>query len=120
MNLLPLPAFTDNYIWMLHDAQRALVVDPGAAAPVLQALQQHGLQLQAILVTHHHGDHVGGVAQLRAATGAPVFGPAQETIPGPYTPLTAGQPCHALDLAWQVLDVPGHTAGHIAYFCPDV
>ena len=120
MNLLPLPAFTDNYIWMLHDAQRALVVDPGAAAPVLQALQQHGVQLQAILVTHHHGDHVGGVAQLRAATGAPVFGPAQEAIPGPYTPLTAGQPCHALGLAWQVLDVPGHTAGHIAYFCPDV
>ena len=72
MNLLPLPAFTDNYIWMLHDGRQAMVVDPGDSTPVLQALQQTGVQLQAILVTHHHADHVGGVDALRNATGAAV------------------------------------------------
>ena len=70
MKLIPLPAFADNYIWMLHDGHTALVVDPGDAQPVLAALQREGLQLQSILVTHHHADHTGGVAGLRQATGA--------------------------------------------------
>ncbi|RZJ58955.1 MAG: MBL fold metallo-hydrolase, partial [Acidovorax sp.] len=83
MNLLPLPAFTDNYIWMLHDGRHAIVVDPGDSAPVVQALQRLGVQLQAILVTHHHADHVGGVDALRDATGAVVYGPARERIPEP-------------------------------------
>ena len=118
--MLPLPAFADNYIWMLHDGREALVVDPGDAAPVLQALQNLRLQLQAILVTHHHGDHVGGLAQLHAATRAPVYGPARETIPGPFTGLSQGQALDLLGCSWQVLDVPGHTAGHIAYYAvPD-
>ena len=77
MKLLPLPAFADNYIWMLQSSQGAIVVDPGDADPVLQALQRTGLPLRAILVTHHHGDHVGGVQALRQATGANVFGPAR-------------------------------------------
>ena len=72
MNLLPLPAFTDNYIWMLHNGHQAIVVDPGDSAPVLQALKDLHLTLQAILVTHHHADHVGGVDALRDATGAVV------------------------------------------------
>lgn len=117
MNLLALPAFSDNYIWMLHDARQAVVVDPGQAEPVLQALAAQGLQLQAILVTHHHADHVGGVNALRQATGAAVFGPARERIPEPFAPLSQGQQVSALGLDFQVLDVPGHTAGHIAYFC---
>ena len=70
MKLIALPAFADNYIWLLHKDRHALVVDPGDAAPVQAALQAHGLQLQAILVTHHHADHVGGVDVLRRATGA--------------------------------------------------
>ncbi|WP_053845274.1 hydroxyacylglutathione hydrolase [Paracidovorax avenae] len=115
MNLLPLPAFTDNYIWMLHDGRSAAVVDPGEAGPVLQALQHHGLALQAILVTHHHGDHVGGVAALRDATGAPVYGPARESIPQPAQPLADGDTLQVLGLQFSVIDVPGHTAGHIAY-----
>jgi hydroxyacylglutathione hydrolase len=120
MNLLPLPAFSDNYIWMLHDARHAIVVDPGDAAPVLQALQAHGLELQGILVTHHHHDHVGGVSVLQQATQAPVFGPAREKIPLNMQGLGQGQQVSLLGLSWQVLDVPGHTAGHIAFYCADV
>jgi hydroxyacylglutathione hydrolase len=119
MNLLALPAFTDNYIWMVHDGQRALVVDPGDAEPVFHALQHHGLQLEAILVTHHHADHVGGVDALREATGATVYGPARERIPAPLCPLGQGDRMTALGIAFEVFDVPGHTAGHIAYFAPD-
>jgi hydroxyacylglutathione hydrolase len=117
MDLIPLPAFADNYIWMLHDGQRALVVDPGDAEPVFGALQRLGLQLQAILVTHHHADHVGGVDKLRNATGAHVFGPARERIPEPLEKLTDGAQIKAMGLAFDVIDVPGHTAGHIAYYC---
>ena len=119
MNLLPLPAFADNYIWMLHDGRQALVVDPGDSAPVLQALQQLGLQLQAILVTHHHADHVGGLDALRSATGAAVYGPARENIPGPLQQLMHGNTVEALGLRFEVIDVPGHTAGHIAYYSAD-
>ncbi|MFT3721393.1 hydroxyacylglutathione hydrolase [Pseudorhodoferax sp.] len=124
MELVALPAFADNYVWMLHDGQAALVVDPGDAGPVFEALQRCGLQLRSILVTHHHADHVGGVAALREATGAQVFGPAREHIPEPLVRLSGGDrlaPGPAtLGLAFEVIDVPGHTAGHIAYWCADV
>ena len=116
MNLSALPAFADNYIWMLHDGTQAVVVDPGDAAPVLQALQAQGLQLAAILVTHHHADHVGGVDALRPHLQGPVWGPAHENIPKPYTPLNDGDVLTVLGRRFQVIDVPGHTAGHIAYF----
>ncbi len=115
MNVLALPAFDDNYIWLLHDGTNAAVVDPGDADPVNEALDRLGLRLQAILVTHHHPDHVGGVDELRSRLDGPVFGPARERIPVPFTPL--GQ-CDSFDLLGQrfdVLDVPGHTSGHIAY-----
>jgi hydroxyacylglutathione hydrolase len=119
MFLIPIPAFTDNYLWLLHDGQRALIVDPGDAFPVLQALKDNQLQLESILVTHHHADHTGGVDALREATGARVFGPAHEQIPGPFTPLVDGDTVHVLGLDFQVIDVPGHTAGHIAFFTPE-
>ena len=117
MNLIPLPAFTDNYIWLLHSGHHTIVVDPGDAQPVLSALQQYGLQLDAILVTHHHADHVGGVDVLREATGARVWGPARERIPEPLLRLHYGDTVVELGLTFSVMDVPGHTSGHIAYFC---
>ena len=120
MELIALPAFEDNYLWLLHDGHQALVVDPGDAAPVDGALRRLGLRLAAILVTHHHGDHTGGVAALREATGAQVFGPARERIPEPFTPLAGGDRIEVLGTAFRVIDVPGHTAGHIAYFADDV
>jgi hydroxyacylglutathione hydrolase len=119
MNLVALPAFTDNYIWMLHDGARAVVVDPGEAPPVLRALDELALQLAAIVVTHHHGDHVGGVDALRARLpdgAGPVWGPAREAIPPPCTPLVGGDAVDLLGTRFEVIEVPGHTAGHIAFF----
>ena len=120
LTLIPIPAFNDNYLWLLHDGQKALVVDPGDAAPVRRVLQELQLTLDAILVTHHHSDHTGGVDTLRDETGAKVFGPAYENIPKPFTPLSEGQIASAMGLDFQVIDVPGHTSGHIAYYAPDV
>ena len=116
MNLSALPAFADNYIWMLHDGTQAVVVDPGDATPVLQALQTQGLQLAGILVTHHHPDHVGGIDALRPHLQGPVWGPARENIPKPCTPMNDGDVISVVGQRFQVIDVPGHTAGHIAYF----
>ena len=116
MNLIALPAFSDNYIWMLHDGSRAIVVDPGDAAPVAAALGERQLSLAAILVTHHHSDHVGGVDALRPLLQGPVYGPRRERIPAPFTALDDGDSIEVLGLRFEVIDVPGHTAGHIAYF----
>ncbi len=119
MNLLALPAFADNYIWMLHDGASAAVVDPGEAGPVHEALDRLGLQLAAILVTHHHADHVGGVDALRARLRGPVYGPASKTIPEPVHRLIEGEQIEVLGLCFDVIDVPGHTVGHIAYMQAD-
>jgi hydroxyacylglutathione hydrolase len=119
MNLLPLPAFEDNYVWLLHDGNgRALVVDPGDPAPVQQAMQTLGVQLQGILVTHHHADHTGGINVLHQTTGAPVYGPKTESIAGLTQPVQGGDTIQVLGVDFVVMDVPGHTLGHIAFYAP--
>jgi hydroxyacylglutathione hydrolase len=113
-----LPAFSDNYIWLLQDPERrhCAVVDPGDAAPVEAWLAANpDWQLSDILITHHHFDHVGGIERLKAATGARVLGPANEKIPGRDLALHDGDQVDVLGQRFSVYAVPGHTLGHIAY-----
>jgi hydroxyacylglutathione hydrolase len=118
LNIVPVRAFKDNYIWVIRDdAGQAAVVDPGEAGPALDYLSSEGLTLAAILITHHHPDHVGGVPRLLEEHDVPVFGPGAERVPGMDQPVEGGATAtiDAMGLAFQVLDIPGHTAGHIAY-----
>jgi hydroxyacylglutathione hydrolase len=116
--IIPIRAFADNYIWTMREGASAVVVDPGEAAPVLDYLDREGLSLTAVLATHHHNDHVGGIAALLQRFPVPVFGPARETIPGRTRALGEGDEVDVpgLPARFRVLDIPGHTAGHIALF----
>ncbi|HEY4540913.1 MAG TPA: hydroxyacylglutathione hydrolase [Noviherbaspirillum sp.] len=118
LHVLTVPAFQDNYLWLIHDGTRAAVVDPGDAAPILAALDEHRLALAAILLTHHHADHVGGVGRLLQHAAVPVFGPAHDGIEEVTQPLADGArfAVPGLDLQLDVMAVPGHTRGHIAYY----
>lgn len=121
MQVITVPAFTDNYIWLISNDERkqVAIVDPGDASPVLAELRQRDMQPVAILITHHHRDHVGGIdALLQAYPGLPVYGPARENIPHLTNPLTEGQTVAlaTLGLAFTIMELPGHTAGHIAYY----
>jgi hydroxyacylglutathione hydrolase len=120
LSVLAIPAFQDNYLWLIHDGVHAAVVDPGDAAPVLAALAKHRLSLVAILLTHHHADHVGGVPELLRNFKVPVFGPHNESIPDITNPVAEGDEVSLprLPLQLDVLEVPGHTLDHIAYFSP--
>lgn len=118
MKIVPIPAFEDNYIWLICEGHLAAAVDPGDAEPVLDYIGLHGLQLEAILNTHHHGDHTGGNKDLLKHATVPVYGPRHENIPGLTHPVGAGDIVRLPGLLtdFSVLDVPGHTAGHIAYY----
>ncbi|HXK57863.1 MAG: hydroxyacylglutathione hydrolase [Gammaproteobacteria bacterium] len=124
LEINPISAFSDNYIWLLRrpGGAFAAVVDPGDAVPVIQRLRQDGLSLEAIMITHKHGDHVGGVKELkRIWPEAVVYGPAGEPIPALERALTDGDQIKLDGVAAEflVLDVPGHTEGHIAYLGQD-
>ncbi len=118
LQIHPVPAFSDNYIWLLDDAQgNALAVDPGDARPVIDWLASRSLRLSCILVTHHHPDHTGGVADLLEHFGPlPVFGPAQSPYAGVSHAVAAGEHLELLGKTARVLAVPGHTLDHIAFF----
>ena len=117
-NIVPVSAFTDNYIWVIHDQYHAAVVDPGEAKPVLDFLEQKKLKLTAILNTHHHIDHVGGNLKLLQQFQVPVYGPGSESISTVTHCLKEGDSVYLseLSLRLSILDIPGHTAGHIAYY----
>jgi len=119
INVTAIPAFADNYIWLISTSgNQCAVVDPGDAGPVVQVLERHGLELAYILITHHHADHIGGVRQLVSAYGAKVFGPHEGRIPGQDQSFGEGQTVQlpSLELEFRVIEVPGHTASHIAFF----
>ena len=119
----PLRAFKDNYVWLLHrpDCSAAVVFDPGEAAPVVAALEQHGLKLAAIIVTHHHWDHVNGVSEIVKRYSVPVYGPGTESIPERTHAVGDGDVLRIaeLELKLHALLVPGHTSGPIAYHAED-
>ena len=120
LQVWPIPAFDDNYIWCIHDGKSALVVDPGDAAPVLEYLEQAHLSLKGILVTHHHADHTGGIISLLNALGnqIPVYGPFGDNIPGRTQIAKEGDKIEIASprISLTVYEVPGHTLSHIAYF----
>jgi hydroxyacylglutathione hydrolase len=128
---VPIPALTgtyDNYIWITHDRENAIVVDPGDAAPVLEYLQKNQLNLCAILITHRHNDHIAGISKLVEVYNTRVYGPRSELIPGITDVVTEGNVVKIQELALQfdVISIPGHLPDHLAYignggvFCGDV
>lgn len=128
LEIKSIPAFNDNYIWLIHNSELGCaVVDPGDATPVLHYLKQHGFTLEAILITHHHNDHIGGVPDLvRAYPNANVVGPQHEPIPTLTHPVDEGDQIELFGERFHVITLPGHTLGHIGYvgdgklFCGDV
>ena len=117
-DIIKISAFTDNYIWLLRQGTSALVIDPGDAAPVLDVLKREGLTLDAILITHHHQDHQGGILALLENYPAAVYGPGNESITALTQPLHGGETLRMrpFNSEFRVIAVPGHTRGHLAYY----
>lgn len=118
LEIFPIPAFSDNYIWLIQRGAHAAVVDPGDAAPVLETLKRLSLELSAILITHHHSDHVGGVPDLLKHSPVQVYAPKHGHYDFPHQPLAENDVVHlaVLDLEFTVMEVPGHTLDHVAYY----
>ncbi|MGR5066375.1 hydroxyacylglutathione hydrolase [Photobacterium sp. DNB22_13_2] len=127
LTIKSIPAFNDNYIWLIHSPDNhCVVVDPGDATPVLELLEKEELELDAILITHHHNDHIGGISELkRRYPNIHIVAPSAEPIPGVSQSVDDGDQVEIFGERFMVLGVPGHTAGHVAYvgdgklFCGD-
>ncbi|KTC67910.1 hydroxyacylglutathione hydrolase (glyoxalase II) [Legionella birminghamensis] len=123
MKIIPVSAFSDNYVWTLVDEeqQSAICVDPGQAEPVLNYLKAHRLQLDGILLTHHHADHISGVPELADAfPSAWVYGPSDQRIPPPVHFVNGYDTIRWLGCYFEVIEIPGHTSSHICYFEPQL
>jgi hydroxyacylglutathione hydrolase len=119
MQVTPIPAFEDNYIWAIHDGRYCALVDPGEADPVLEWLEQTRVEPLALLITHHHSDHVGGIGRISARFGGiVVYGPKTDHILGLTHPVREGDTINlgGLEFNLEVINVPGHTCDHIAYY----
>ncbi len=118
LEVTPIRAFNDNYLWLFREAgsRDCGIVDPGDAAPVLQYLKEQNLNLAVILITHHHGDHTGGINQLLEQYQVPVYGPDSSNIPAVTDIVKEGSQINILGHQFKVLEIPGHTLDHIAYF----
>lgn len=123
LQIIPIPAFNDNYIWLIHNGQNAVIVDPGDAVPVIATLSELNLNLSTILITHHHHDHIGGVhALMQRYPEARIYAPLHEKYDFPHQPVSEPNSIALpeLDLQLSVIDLPGHTLGHIAYYTKDL
>ena len=116
MNILPLPAFTDNYIWLIEENGKATVVDPGDAEVVNNCLKEKNLELENILITHHHYDHTGGVEQLKKSHECNVYGPHDSPFNGVEIKLKENDEISIHGSTFKIIEVPGHTLDHIAYY----
>ncbi len=122
IEITAIPALQDNYIWAIHDGRHAAVVDPGESAPVLAFLDARGLKLEAILCTHRHADHIGGIAKLREVYNVPVYGRRHPNNPHITDELREGDQLK-LDaplIAFDIIEIPGHLDDHIAFIAPDI
>lgn len=118
LEILPIPAFQDNYIWLLHNGSHAVVIDPGDALPVIDMLIGKKLTPDAILITHHHSDHIDGVSGLLEKWAVPVYAPKHESYPFSHIEVVEGSlvAMDMLDIEFRVMETPGHTLGHVAYY----
>lgn len=121
LRIIPIPAFEDNYLWLIVQENIATIVDPGDAEPVIRYLETHQLQLDSILITHHHHDHIDGVQKLVERYPATVYAPSKGHYPFKHKPVSDHDAImlHNSHLALQVIEVPGHTLDHVAYYAKE-
>lgn len=122
INITAIPALQDNYIWAIHDDRHAVVVDPGDTSPVLDFLAAHHLRLGAILCTHRHNDHIGGIAKLREVYNVPVYGRRHPNNPHITNELREGDSLdlEGLGVRFDIIEIPGHVDDHIAFLAPGI